>query len=129
MGIIAASIPTLKPLFNPSRPSVLRYFKRGRRSERCRRTSRKATSKDANDQVRLNILTLDTMPGALPSSLSYYQEKCRNHGNGWDGSESQLGMSVPEKVHVIERECDMGRGVSLEDVGDGGVHAIGDSFV
>ena len=54
---------------------------------------------------------------------------CRNHGNGWDGSESQLGMSVPEKVHVMERECDMGRGANLEHVGDGWVHGIGDGFV
>ena len=66
------------------------------------------------------------MPSALPSSLSYYQEKGRNHDKGWDDS---VSMSIPEKVQVMETESDMGRGARLEYVGDGGVHAIGETFV
>ena len=69
------------------------------------------------------------MPSALPSSLSYYQEKGRNHEKGWDDSEPQVSMSIPEKVPVMEAEGDTGRGANLEHVGDGGVHAIGESFV
>ena len=64
------------------------------------------------------------MPSTLPSSLSYYQEKGRNHGKGWDDSESQVSMSIPEKVHNMETERDMERGARLEHVGDGGVHTI-----
>lgn len=122
VGIIAASILTLKPLFNPSRPSIFRYFKHRRTSKRYRRTSEKATSNDANDRVRLNKLTLNTMPSALPSSLSYYQVKGGNHGEGWDESESQVSMSIPEKVHVMETDRDMERGARLE-------HATGENFV
>lgn len=69
------------------------------------------------------------MPSALPSSMSYYQNKGRNHGKGWDDSESQIRMSVPEKTHVMETKSDMEREARLEHVGDGGVHAIGESFV
>ncbi|CAF9924019.1 hypothetical protein IMSHALPRED_006060 [Imshaugia aleurites] len=72
VGIIAASIATLKPLFNPLRPSLLRYF-------RYRKAVDSPQCDDADDNPRLQKLTLGTMPSALPSSLSYYQHKGENH--------------------------------------------------
>ena len=66
------------------------------------------------------------MPSALPSSLSYYQEKGRNDDKGWDDA---VSVSIPEKVQIMETESDLERGARLEHVGDGGVHAIGESFV
>lgn len=66
------------------------------------------------------------MPSTLPSSLSYYQQKGRNNDKDSDDS---VSMSIPEKVQVMETESDMGRGAGLEHVGDGGVHAIGETFV
>lgn len=129
VGIIAASIPTLKPLFNPSRPSIFRYFKYRRTSERYRKTSENTLAIDTDDQVQLNKLTLNTMPSAMPSSLSYYQDKGRNHGKGWEDLESRASMSIPEKVHLAERGREMETGSNLEYVGDGEVHAIGEYVV
>ena len=65
------------------------------------------------------------MPSAMPSSLSYYQIKGRNHGKGWEDLESQASMSIPEKVHVAETGREMETGSKLEYVGDGEVFAIG----
>ena len=65
------------------------------------------------------------MPSAMPSSLSYYQNKGRNHGKGWEDLESQASMSIPEKVHVAETGREMETGSKLEYVGDGEVFAIG----
>lgn len=64
VGIVAASIPTLKPLFRSSVPSLRRYFR-----------YRKATDSPqcGDDEARLQELSLGTMPSALPSSISYYQ--------------------------------------------------------
>lgn len=69
------------------------------------------------------------MPSAMPSSLSYYQDKGRNHGKGWEDLESQASMSIPEKVHLAERGREMKTGSKLEYVGDGEVHAIGEYVV
>lgn len=69
------------------------------------------------------------MPSALPSSLSYYQDKGTTHGKGWEDLESQASMSSPEKVHVAETGREIEMGARLEHVGDGGVYAIGENYV
>lgn len=71
------------------------------------------------------------MPSNLPSSLSYYQGKSRDHGKGWEDLESRAGILSPQKVHVAEtgREMEMKMGSRLERVGDGEVDAIGEGFV
>ena len=70
------------------------------------------------------------MPSAMPSSLSYYQNKGRNHGEGWEDLESQAIMSSPEKVRAAEmgRETGTETASKLENVGDGEVHAIGEMY-
>lgn len=65
------------------------------------------------------------MPSAMPSSLSYYQNKGRNDGKGWEDLESQASRSIPEKVHVAETGRGMETGSKLEYVGDGEVFTIG----
>lgn len=69
------------------------------------------------------------MPSNLPSSLSYYQGKGRDHGKGWEDLESQASILRPQKVHVAETGREVEMGSRLEHVGDGGVHAIGEGFV
>ena len=69
------------------------------------------------------------MPSAMPSSLSYYQDKGKSHGKGWEDLESQASTSNLEKVHVAETGREIETGARMEHVGDGGVHAIGENFV
>lgn len=69
------------------------------------------------------------MPSALPSSLSYYQEKGRTHGKGWEELESQASKSSTEKVHSAGMGREMETGSKLEEMGDGEVHTIGVSMV
>lgn len=71
VGIIAASIPTLKPLFNPSRPSLFRFL-------RPRKVVDIAEQDD--DKACREILTLNTLPSALPSFLSYDLNTRGNYG-------------------------------------------------
>ena len=120
VGIIAASIPALKPLFNSSRPSFFRYLHYRRTSDKYRKTSENTPARDSDDRVRLQKLTLNTMPSAMPSSMSYYQ-KGMDHDGRWDDLESQVSVPSPEKVHV----AGMGRGIesrsTMEFVGKGGI--------
>ena len=59
------------------------------------------------------------MPSALPSSLSYYQGKNGNHGNGWENLESHTDLSSPEKDkagangRVLDMESKMESGQSI----------------
>lgn len=129
VGIIAASIPTLKPLFDPSRPCIFRYFQYRRPSKSHRKISENTPANDTDDPVRLNKLSLNTMPTAMPSSWSYYQDKGRNHGKRWEDLEPQACMSSPEKVHIAETGMEIETGSKLENVGDGEVHAIGENMV
>ena len=69
------------------------------------------------------------MPSAMPSSLSYYQDKVRNHGKWWEDLEPQACLSSPEKVHIAETGMEMETGSRLENQGDGEVHAIGENMV
>lgn len=126
VGIIAASVPTLKPLFNLSRSSMFRYLQQRRR---CRKSSDKMPVDETNDRVCLNKLTLDTMPSAMPTSLSYYQDKSRNHGKGWQDLESQASISIPEKSRTNKKGREMKTGSTLEMVGDGEVHGLGEHIV
>ena len=82
-----------------------------------------------DDQIHLNKLTLNTMPSAMPSSLSYYWDKGNNRDNGWKNLETQASISSPEKVHIAETGREMEAGSSLEIVGDGEVHAFGANMV
>lgn len=84
---------------------------------------------DTDDQVRLHKLTLNTMPSAMPSSLSYYQNKGRHHGEGWEDLESLASISSPEKVHVAETGRQMETGSKLGIMGDGEVHAFGEDML
>ena len=56
---------------------------------------------DSDDQIRLNKLTLGTMPSAMPSSLSYYQEKGKRHDEDWNDLESQTSLSIPVKTFDV----------------------------
>jgi len=115
--------------FNSSHPSVFCYVKYRTTSQRYRETSRNTPANDADNQVRFNKLTLNTMPSAIPSSPYYYQDKGRNHGKGWEYSKSQASMSSPEKVHVVETGRELEAGSKLEIVADGEVHAIEENMI
>lgn len=65
----------------------------------------------------------------MPSSMSYYQNKSRNHDKGWEKLESQAGMSSPEKMHVPTRGREMEAGWRQETVIDSEAHAIGEIMV
>ena len=96
IGIIAASIPTLKPLFTRANSTVFRYLHYFRTTNRHRKTSKETPASDSSDdQVHQNKLTLNTMPSAMPSSMSYYQEKARKDGTGWEDLESQVSTPPP----------------------------------
>ncbi len=69
------------------------------------------------------------MPSAMPSSMSYYKDKSRSHGNGWEDLESQARTPSPEKANIAETSRDMETGSKVEWPGDGEVHAIGDSML
>ncbi len=69
------------------------------------------------------------MPSAMPSSMSYYKDKSRSHGNGWEDFESQARTPSPEKANIAETSRDMETGSKVEWPGDGEVHAIGDSML
>ena len=129
VGIIAASIPTLKPLFNPSRPSIFRYFKHRKTSGKHHKTSGNIPANDIDDGIRLNKLTLITMPSAMPSSLSYYQGKVGSHGKGWENLESHINLSSPEKAHVGEKDRVLEMESKMESGNGDGVYAIGESMV
>lgn len=66
------------------------------------------------------------MPSAMPSSLSFYQDKDRRHGKGWEDLESQASILNPEMAHVMKPGRDMETGAKLENMGDGEVHTIGE---
>ncbi|KAF6224620.1 hypothetical protein HO173_012963 [Letharia columbiana] len=61
VGIIAACIPTLKPLFDHSRPSHLRFFRSDKAAD---------TPELDDDKACRKILTLNTLESTLPSSLA-----------------------------------------------------------
>ncbi|KAL8747804.1 MAG: hypothetical protein Q9190_000348 [Brigantiaea leucoxantha] len=127
VGIIAASIPTLKPLFNPSRPSIFQYFRFRLISGRYRKNPEKTLSGDSDGEVGLKRLTLNTMPSAIPSSISYYQHKHRPSEKEGKHVESQDSMS---QMFDGERTSDeMEAGSKLEIAADGQVHNIGESMV
>ena len=67
---MAASIPTLKPLFKPSRSSIFRFLR-----------SRKTTdiAEQDGDKVCHERIKHNSMPNALPSFLSYYLNTSRSH--------------------------------------------------
>lgn len=69
------------------------------------------------------------MPSALHSNMSYYQNKVKHHGKGWEDLESQSSMSSPEKAHVAGMGAEMEMESKLEYVGDGEVHTIGENMV
>ena len=62
------------------------------------------------------------MPSGMPSSLSYYQDKGRNHGNGWENLESQASALSAQSGREMETVS------KLENVGDSQVHAIGENI-
>lgn len=105
--------------FSSSHPSVFCYVKYRTRSQSYRETSENTPANDTNK------LTLNTMPSAMPSSLSSYQDK----GKGWENLKSQASMSSPEMVHVVETGRESEAGSKLEIVADGEVHAIGKNMV
>ncbi|KAL6719217.1 hypothetical protein ACLMJK_003454 [Lecanora helva] len=83
----------------------------------------------SDDRVHFNKLTLNNMPSAMPSSMTYYQHHGNNDGEEWEDLESQASTMVPEKAHIAGTGREMGMDSTLEMVGDGEVHAIGEKMV
>ena len=70
------------------------------------------------------------MPSAMPSRMSYYQEKSGYfRGDGWDDLESRGSIMSPGRVYVPVDTPGMVMKSSLEKVGDEEVHGIGEDVV
>ena len=100
IGIIAATIPTLRPLFNESRFPILRYLQYIGTYFRDRRASANTPAEDGNDRGRPPRLILNTLPSALPTSMSYYRNKIRDRVGGWRDLESRISIPNLENVHL-----------------------------
>ena len=101
VGIIAASIPAIKPLFTRE-SSFVRYLKSRISSQRNRKSYKKQSAESGGDseQARLNKLTLGTLPGTLPTSMTYYREQGEKQSNDWEQDlESQKTIGMPSKVY------------------------------
>ena len=86
-------------------------------------------AKDIDDGIRLNKLTLNTMPSALPSSLSYYQGKIGNHGKGWENLEPHINLSSPEKAKVGKKDRFTDMESKMESGSGDEIYAVGESMV
>ena len=95
VGIIAASVPTLKPLFNQSRRNRLRHYLQHRKTLKGEPESLNIPSPDDDDdRVKL---TFASIPNALPRSVSYYQGKHNEPGKSWEKLEFQTSAEASEK--------------------------------
>ena len=93
VGMLAASIPTIRHIFNSSRLSVLQYYRFP--SKQHLKTSEKGPVDNAGERARLHPLTLNTMPSSIPSSFAYYQDRASDHCTGAEDVESQASSSNP----------------------------------
>lgn len=99
VGIIAASVPAIKPLFTRE-SSIIRYLKSRISSQRNRKSYEKQSEEsDGDGQARLNKLTLGTLPTALPTSMTYYREQGEKQSNEWEDLESQKAIGMPSEVN------------------------------
>ena len=86
VGIIAACIPTLKPLFDPSRPSILRYI-------RSRKTA--DTPNQEDDSARLTRREGES--GALAAGRKMQDAFFLKHGIG-DSSVSEVKSTMSDEI-------------------------------
>ena len=98
VGIIAASIPTLKPLFT-RQTSVFRHLRYRISSPIHRKSDEVSAQSDSEDGVGLTKLTIGTMPSAMPTSLSYYQTKGLQDIERWEDLESQSSTVVGKEAY------------------------------
>ncbi|KAL9062887.1 MAG: hypothetical protein Q9161_009711 [Pseudevernia consocians] len=113
VGIIAASIPTLKPLFNPSHPSCFRFLRSRKAADIAERDDEKAHREKLKDNM---------MPNSLPFLFSYHLNTSGNYGTSKseqsDNSSDVSSLARPENVSGAMAVMAMRNEIVFKKAGD-----------